>query len=248
MCLFIGFSAFADTGPFTRVTILDRNSNILRVFDQPDDLDYLKNIWENRSKITGTSAFMHWDYQIDIQTRDQSTRWLYDSQTGLCMVLSKDLMPVFYIKKFDILNTAVYAPPQERIIWVIDERQPDYGYWSRYDRRDWRGDHDHGRYDKDRRSERGHRDEHRDFKRDNKRDYENRPPEDKRKDDYHRDRDDEKKWKPVPVVRPQEDKRERRKEPEGRPQVDPEKKDSTPIPMPLIDTRKLPGIREPARD
>lgn len=242
--LFIMFFTWADSQSLIRVTILDRESRIRRVFENPEDLRYFSDVWEDRVLVPNMKDLETWNYQFDLMTRDKSIRWLYDSHTGFCSFLSKDTMPVYYIRPFAVLNNILAAEPDEKVIWIIEERS--IAYWNEpwYDRSGWwksdRYDHYHDHkksrdyHDRDYHRSRGHAERDHHYK-------------DKSRDENYRDRnrDDETRRKPIPVYLPKE---ERRSEPERRPFVVSEKKSSEPPIKVNIDERKLPGIRGIVRD
>lgn len=253
--LFLWGMAFvsADSGPLIQVTILDRESNIRRVFENPEDLSYFRDIWEDRVLVPHMKEVEHWDYQMDVMTRDKSTRWLYDSHTGLCTVLSRDNRPVYHLRTFVALNNVLKAEPQEKVVWIIEERPVLYWREPWYDRSGWwrneyphydhhhrdRYDHKRDRYDHDR---------DRDYKRDSKPEVNDRRDQDRSREEEYRERKREDPVrKPIPVYTPREDT-ERKPKPEGRPLVVPEERKPAPIRRPSIDERKLPGIRGLVRD
>lgn len=243
--LFIMFFTWADSQPFIRVTVLDRESNIRRIFENPEDLRYFSDVWEDRVLVPNMKDLGTWDYQFDVMTRDKSTRWLYDSHTGLCSFLSKETMPVYYIRQFAVLNNILAAEPHEKVVWIIEERPVPYWNEPWYDRSGWwRSDRRYDDHHDHKRARRYHDGDYHGSREPAEREHHYN---DRSRDEDCRDRnrDDETRRKPVPVYTPKE---ERRSEPERRPFVVPEKKSSEPPIKVNIDERKLPGIRGIVRD
>lgn len=254
--VFVMAFASADSKSFTRLTILDRESTIQCVLENSEDLLYFRDIWEDRVVVPNMKDLEHWDYQMDLMTQDKSTRWLYDSHTGLCSVLSKDNMPVYHIRQFEVLNNVLKAKPHEKVVWVIEERPVIYWRQPWYDRSGWWRGYNHEYYEHhenhddryDHKRDHDDRDSEHDHRRDSKPAVKESHDEDTSNQERHSDkkRDDVARWTPIPVYTPKKDT-EKKREP-GRPMVVPESKSSLPIERPKIDERKLPGIRGLVQD
>ena len=244
--------ALADSESFMKVTLLDRESHIRRIFENSEDLRYFRDIWEDRVLVPQMKDLEYWDYQIEIMTGTQSIRWLYDSRTGLCSYLSKDNMPVYLIRQFDVINNVIKAEPQQKVVWIIEERpvlywrEPWYnrsGWWSGY--HDENHDH-HVHHDHDTKHKKWDQDEHdsdHHYRTGSDSHHEKKPEETKSTEREYRERkgDDVARWTPVPVY-PSKQETEKKRE-VGRPMAVPETTESQPIKRPSIDPRKLPGIR-----
>ncbi|MCH2174893.1 MAG: hypothetical protein MK193_04105 [Lentisphaeria bacterium] len=86
-----------------KIFVRDKNFEITKQIQNSQELSIFHDFWKER-ELKAQKAPINYDYRFDVYVKGKPSKWLYDSKTGLCSLLSGKNSEVYFIPKYVTLN------------------------------------------------------------------------------------------------------------------------------------------------